>query len=195
MDEILKYYSIESLQELVHQVLAPIGEPFKWTHSRQGDSVSFTIFKEDKAIGGINIYPQLVLRDRLRLEHWINENAELIAQTEMKVIWMNVHNYFFSQHYRFIFSDEFRRYLDFGTATSSAAEASKAERAEHPARAELKDKIVEKWREGLSLREISESIPLPLSTLKIIRDELIYEGRLPPEAKRKRKKKPNPDSI
>lgn len=195
MDEILEFYSMESLQELVHQMLAPIAGPFKWQHSRLEDSVSFTIFKEDKVIGGINIYRQLVLRDRLRLEHWINDKAELIAQTEMMAIWMKVYHYFIAQHFRFIQSDEFYQYLEFQAHASSAAEAMTAERAEHPARAALKDKIVEKWRAGLSLSQISESIPLPLSTLKIIRDELIDEGRLPPQAKRKRKKKPKSDSI
>jgi len=55
---------------------------------------------------------------------------------------------------------------------------------EHPDRAAKKDKILDLWKGGHNLTDISSITGIPYSSLKVLRDELIDEGRLPKEAKK-----------
>jgi len=77
-----------------------------------------------------------------------------------------------------------------GLATTKRDSAAKDEEKaikhpqEHPERAAKKDKIIDLWKGGHNLTEISNMTGIPYSTLKVYRDELIDEGRLPKEAKK-----------
>lgn len=83
------------------------------------------------------------------------------------------------------------------TSPQQAAEAITVEHPqEHPDRKAKKDEVLKLILKGLTLREIEKlnTRGIPYSTIKVYKNELITEGRLPRGAKKPRKK-PNPDSI
>ncbi len=67
---------------------------------------------------------------------------------------------------------------------------------EHPDRAKKKNEVCRLILNGHTLREVADknTFAIPYSTVRLYRDELIAEGRLPEEIKTKRKKH-KPDSI